>query len=248
MRGLSFQVGTAVSLGYDENRMLGVQVDAHGENAGDNGRFCLGSYGLIGRPLAANDEGLGAPVLYADEGREGFAWVGFDHRDLEIAPPLTDGSVALYNSRGAFWLLDYDTETATFYVPMDDGAKAHCFVVGKDANGKRATELRHSDGGYFRIDENSAVIRHNGNGYIEIKGDKINLNGQLNNPSGGSFGGPASQPVVNATALAAAMSTAATAISALGGSPVKGTDLAPIMATLAAAISSACATVSLKAI
>lgn len=237
MMELSFQLGTAISIAYDENGMLGVQVDGHGDNAGGAGRYAIGSFGLIGRPLPATEDGLGAVALYCDEGRDGFAWIGFDYRDQTKVPPLSDGSVALYNSGGQFWLLDYEAETATLYVPMDDASKAHTIVAGKDSNGKRYIEMRHSDGGYITITEDSVVVRHAGNAYIEIKGDEIALNGTANTTAGLNVGGAAAQPVTNNTLLTAAIGAVASAATATGSAPVTGASLGALLGGLVTAMS-----------
>jgi hypothetical protein len=240
----SFELATAIALAYDENGMLGVQTDAHGENVAGHGRYHVGSFGLIGRPLPANGSG-GAITLISDEGKEGFAWVGFDARDLTKAPPLTDGSVALYNSAGQFLGLDYKEETGTWYVPVGSGA--HVLTIGKTGSGKKIIDLLHVNGSHFTLGEDDTVWRGNGNAYLQIKGDNITANGTFKSGSG-DFGGGAGLPVTNAVALAAAVSAMASAAAMTGGSPVTGAALAALLNTLAAAISSTCSTTRLTAI
>jgi hypothetical protein len=224
-----FQLGTAVAIAYDENGMLGVQADSHGEKGG-GGRYVIGAYGLIGRPMPANDPEtnaqLGASCLYADEGPEGFAWLGFDPRDLDKAPPLSDGSVALMNSRGSFFLLDRDTDTATLYQVRSDGTKAHTFVMGQDSNGKEYIELRHTNGAYCAITETSAVLRHSGNALIEVKSDSINLNGKVNTTASMSIGGAAAQSVPLMPQLLAYLTALEAVLATISAATVPTTSLA----------------------
>lgn len=156
--GFSFQLGTAVSLEYDESSMLGVQVDAHGENAAGNARYVIGSYGLIGRPLPADKDGSGAHVLYCDEAKSGFAWVGIDHRDLSKLPKINDGSSGLYNSRGSYILLDYKSKTATIHIVRSSGS--HDVTIGTDTGGKDVIELKHSGGATLTLEGSVVTIKN----------------------------------------------------------------------------------------
>ena len=202
MKGIFFDVGTCSLVAKDDAGWYGVQPESLGsETAGLSGFEMQPTFGFASRPVDKDGAGACTALLGYLGSRDGFAWVGHDPRYSAKCPPLTQGSSAQWNSSGAFSLLDSEEETLTIYIPLDGASKAHCVIVGKDANGKRTIELRHADGGYIRIDETSAVIRHNGNGYVEIIGDKVNVNGQMNNPSGGSFGGPSAVPVAKVAEL-----------------------------------------------
>jgi hypothetical protein len=191
----NFQLGTSVAIAYGEGGFLGVQTDGFGENSGVHGRDVIGQFGLIGRPLDAS-EGKGALTLFADEGAEGFAWIGFDVRDAEKCPPLSGGSAALYNSRGAYQLLDYETETSTLYVPINEGAKAHMIQVGNDSNGKAVVDIRHADGMAVIMLENSLTIKNAaGDAYIELNDSGIVLNGNTKAVGGIDIGGGAAMPL-----------------------------------------------------
>jgi hypothetical protein len=214
---LDFQLGTAIALAYDENSMLGVQVDGHGMNPGVHGRYVVGMYGLVGRPLDATDEG-GALCLYADEGSEGFAWCGFDHRDLSKVPAMSGGSWCLCNSRGSFVLQDYESESTTIYVPIEDGAKAHKILVGNDGAGKPTIDILHSSGACITMTDTEVLIRHTGNGFVQIKGDDVIINGTAKIVSGLDVGGGVSIPFTLATPLATYLTALEALLKALAGS------------------------------
>jgi hypothetical protein len=241
---MNTRVGLAVSLAYDEGGMLGVQVDTSSKSNGGHGRYVVGSFGIIGRPKPANDEG-GSLTLFGDEGKEGFAWCGFDNRDLEKAPPLTDGSVALYNSDGAYHLLDAVAQTATLYIPADEGA--HMMTVGKTASGKHIFELLHSNGSRFTLGETETVWRGTGDGFIMIKGSNITANGTFKAGSA-DFGGGAGVPLATAAGLIAAINSLAAPFAGGGGSPATCAQIATLLTGLAAALGGPAATTKLTAI
>jgi hypothetical protein len=171
------QLGTAVAIAYGEGGFLGVQTDAFGKSPGTHGRQVVGQFGLMGRPLDSDGED-GALVLYADEGAEGFAWIGFDGRIANKLPELTSGSTAFYNSRGAYQLLDYETETYTLYVPVDEGDGIHIFTVGKDQNGRRTISLSHADGMTIALLDNKVMLTtKDGATSIECTTSKITVAG-----------------------------------------------------------------------
>jgi hypothetical protein len=239
----AFQIGTALAVSYDENGMLGVQVDGHGENAAGHGRYSVGSFGIVGRPKSANDDG-GALTLYADEGKEGFAWCGFDHRDLTKVPPLTEGSVAVVNSDGAYQLLDCELQTYTLYVPVDDSV--HTIIAGKTATGKRIVRMMHANASHFSLNETDSIWQGNGNAFLRIKGDNITANGTFKGGSG-DFGGGAGVPLVNAPAFALAVTACVAAFSG-GGAPATQAQVAAMLTALAAALSGTAGTTMLKAL
>jgi hypothetical protein len=239
-----FRLGTAVAISYDENGMLGVQVDGNGNNAAGHGRYSIGTFGLIGRPRPANDQG-GSHTLHSDEGDEGFAWCGFDNRDLDKVPALTDGSVAVYNSDGAHHLLDAVAQTSTLYVPVDDAA--HMVMVGKSASGKKIIDILHANGSHFTLGEDDSIWRGNGNAFLRIVGDDITANGTFKGGSG-DFGGGAGQPVVNATLLATVLDALAVPLNAAGVAPVVSSALGAALQAIAVALRTTAGTTMLKAL
>ena len=209
-----FQVGTAVAIAYDENGMLGVQTDAHGDTAGSPMRYHVGVFGSLARPLDADDDG-GALTLYSDEGRDGFAWFGSDHRDLPRLPQVSGGSNGIANSLGAMFLQDYATATTTIYQPIANRTKAHKILIGVDGNDVPTIDLLHSSGACLTITDTESVLRHSGNGYVEVKGDDVTLNGAVNAPTGFSVGGAAAQSVPLMPQLLSYMTALETLLSAI---------------------------------
>ena len=240
-----FQVGTAVAIAYDENGMLGVQTDAHGDTAGSPMRYHVGVFGSLARPLDADDDG-GALALYSDEGRDGFAWFGHDHRDLSRLPQVSGGSNGYANSLGAFFLQDYATATTTIYQPIANRTKAHKILVGVDGNDVPTIDLLHSSGACLTITDTEAMLRHTGNAYVEVKGSNVTLNGAVNAPTGISVGGAAAQPLVNATALAAALTALAAPFTSGGVTPVPSSAIGALLTGIAAALTGAAGTQMLK--
>lgn len=202
-----FQVGTAVAVAYGEGGFLGVQPDGFGDNPGTNARHSLGIYGVISRPLDADENGVGALCLWGDEGAEGFAWMGFDPRDVSRVPPASGGSSGIYNSRGSFILLDHATNTSTWFVPIEfdasgNATKSHGIQVGYDANDKACINLTHADGMSVSLIANGVVIKNAaGDAYVEVGANGIVLNGNVKLVGGLDVGGGAALPVTLAPAL-----------------------------------------------
>lgn len=200
-------VATAVCCEQDEFGWYGVQCDSFAEKGSALDSCYQPSYGFAARPVDATfdaegnvDEGC--QVIKAGSGRtKALAWLGHDTRYSDKCPPLTKGSCAQWNAKGAFSLLDYDADTWTLYVPRVNGTKAHTVVVGQDSNGKAYIELRHQLGSYLALTEDSAVLRHTGSALIEVLSDAINLNGKVNTTASFTVGGVAAQPLTNNTAL-----------------------------------------------
>lgn len=241
-----FQVGTAVAVAYDENGMLGVQTDAHGETAGSPMRYHVGVFGSLARPLDADDDG-GALTLYSDEGRDGFAWFGSDHRDLPRLPQVSGGSNGIANSLGAMFLQDYATATTTIYQPIANRTKAHKVLIGVDGNDVPTIDLLHSSGACLTITDTESLLRHSGDGYVEVKGDDVTLNGSVNAPTGFSVGGAAAQSVPLMPQLLAYLSALEATLSTIAAATVPTT--APAVTAFiasAAGIKAAMASLMLK--
>lgn len=105
--GLTFQLGTVLWSGYDDDDVLGVQVDT----AGDTGSApleMLHQHGFASRPLdpdvdAATQTAVGCVVQYAYQGSgQGFAWVSGDPRSLAKVPRLQKGESIQYGPQGNF--------------------------------------------------------------------------------------------------------------------------------------------------
>jgi hypothetical protein len=151
-------VGTAIAVAEDENGMLGVQVDGFGDNPTGHGRYHIGVYGLISKPLPASKDGLGPGVLYGDEGAEGFAWIGFDPRDLEKVPVLSLGSSGLVNSRGSYIAQDYESETTTIVGKRANGTKQHKITIGDDGNGGDVITIEHWGGPKITMTDDEITV------------------------------------------------------------------------------------------
>jgi hypothetical protein len=200
---LKFSLVTCQSSSVDADGFWGVQSDAHSSTVTDLsanskgaglGHFWMQhSFGFIARPVDPdNDNGKGCLLLEGTEGSsEGFSWLAHDPRFYSVIPALTQGSSCMYNSRGMFLFLDSEAETLTQYIPYTDGTakKSHVVTYGKDANGSPSIELRHGNGQYISMVDEKIVLRAKGNASLELDGDNVIANGNLNNPGAGSFGG-----------------------------------------------------------
>lgn len=214
-------VATAACCEQDEFGWYGVQCDSFADKGAALDSWFQPSYGFAARPVDATfdaegnvDEGC--QVIKAGSGRtKTIAWLGHDTRYSDKCPPLTKGSCAQWNAKGAFSLLDYSTDTWTLYVPRVSGTKAHTIVVGQDSNSKAYIELRHQLGSYLALTEDSAVLRHTGSALVEVLSDAINLNGKVNTTASFTVGGAAAQPLVNATLFQVSLAAMGAALSSL---------------------------------
>jgi hypothetical protein len=232
---MKLSLATAITTGYSSDAWLGVQVDPFGgDDAGEAAYQVVGTYGFLSRPL--QPEGSeGALVLTGRDGHDGFAWIGHDPRDVERLPQLTEGSSAQYNARGAFAVLEYETETYTVYQPVEENAKAHCLTMGYDSNEKLFIGLMHALGFALLMTEDALVLKNKaGDSYIEINATGITLNGNTKLVGGTDIGGTGGQPVINATLFATWWAALASAVTAQGAAPLTG-------ATLGAALQAATA-------
>jgi len=189
---IRFELSTAVTSGYDDKGFLGIQPAAYGTTDGADAG--MGPYqqilplGYYARPLDRGSDKVGAWILTGTEGGKGYAWCVQDPRAASLCPPLTKGSRALVNDSGQIILQDCEADTTTIIVPYLGGSKEHIVTIGKDANGKATIELRHGTGSYVSLTDDGIVARGQGNAQLEVNGDKVNINGNLNCPSAGSFG------------------------------------------------------------
>lgn len=247
----------ALTSAISEDGWYGIQPQGHGgPNAGLGYADLQSPFGFTSRPLDADIDSDGVPsgcfLWKADSGNSAeYAWLGTDPRHVAKCPPVTKGSSAQWSAKGAFHLLDHDADTSTLYVPVefdDNGSptKAHTIVVGKDANGGKYIELRHSNGAYLVINDTSTVMRHVGNALIEVLNDAINLNGKVNTTASMNVGGAAAQPVVNATALATQIGIIVAPMLSSPGTPVTNGMLAAALGAIATALGTTAATQMLK--
>lgn len=196
MLRLDFDV--AVVTGTTDDNWYGVQAKGFGgDKAGLGFSNFQPPFGFASRPLDATIEADGSPTgctyFKASMGRAGdLAWLGHDARLTDKCPPISKGSSAQWNARGAFLLQDYDEQTSTLYQPIANGTKAHKVTVGVDGNNAPIIDLLHSSGAYLTLADPSVVLRHTGSGYLEIKGDNLTANGKLKVTSGLDVGGGAS--------------------------------------------------------
>lgn len=244
----------AVCSAQTDDGWYGIQANGFGgEKAGIGFDSYQPQFGFASRPLDATIEADGTPVgclmFKAETGNAGgFAWFGHDVRCTKKAPPITRGSCAQWNAKGAFSLLDYETDTWTLYVPIKGGTKAHKIFAGEDGAGKPTIDILHSSGAYITIVEGSTTIRNTGNALIEVKPTEITLQGALNIPTSISVGGALAQPTINATLLATALhSLAAPLIATKPPVPVTSDVLGATIESIALAIEAA-KTTALKGI
>jgi hypothetical protein len=195
---------TAITTGYTREKFLAVQCDAHGTEPGEGFSKVVSPFGLASRPLdAQNDNGnyKGSIVASDTEGSsEQFSWCLYDVRLASKIPPLTKGSSALYNSAGAFVLLDVDNEVELHYVPQGAN-KAHAVTIGKTSSGASVICLQHADKAFLQLTADDAQLRGPGSAFVQVKGSDINLNGNGKVLGSLQVGGSAAQPVINATAF-----------------------------------------------
>jgi hypothetical protein len=202
---------------YDDDGFLGVQVDTHGrDDAGVPPFQALMPYGLIGRPLDPESNGEGSNVLFWEDGDESHCIALNDPRVQTVAPQATKGSVGLCNARGAFFLLDYDDDTATLYVPVDSGSKAHVITVGKDGNGADFLGIVQCNGlSVTMLDDELVISNRAGTAYIQLDDSGIILNGNLKLVGGLDVGGGTALPLVLGPALLTWMNSVAAAVSGI---------------------------------
>jgi hypothetical protein len=253
---MRFDYTVALTTAIDESGWYGVQPQGHGgPNAGLGYDDMQATFGFTSRPLDADIDADGIPtgcfLWRADVGNSGGkAWLGTDPRAVAKCPPVTRGSAAQWNAKGAFLLLDYEADTFTAYVPVEfsGGAatKASTLIVGKDANGSVYNEMRHANGAYFTQTETSTVIRHTSNALIEILTDAIKLNGKVNATASMNVGGALAQPVVNATLLAAVLNSLAVPLNEAGTAPIVSSALGGLLQAIASALTTTAGTQMLK--
>lgn len=250
---MNLDYDVAVCSATTDDGWYGIQAKGFG---GDKAGIGFDSYqpqfGFASRPLDATIEADGTPVgclmFKAETGTKGgFAWFGHDVRFTAKAPPITRGSCAQWNAKGAFSLLDYETDTWTLYVPIKGGTKAHKIYAGEDGAGKPTIDFLHSSGAYQTFTDSSVVVRHTGNALIEVKPAEITIQGAINAPTSLSVGGAAAQPLVNGTAFQLTLAAMATALSNL--TPITPYEIG-LHAALLALVSafSSCQTTALKGI
>lgn len=238
---MSREFRTAITTGYTAEKFLAVQCDAHGDNPGEGFQLLVAPYGFVSRPVDAdNDNGnyRGGIVATDTEGAsEQFSWCLHDVRIASKLPPLTKGSAALYNSAGAFILLDTDNEVELHYVPQGT-SKAHAVTIGKTSTGKSVICLQHADKPFLQLDSERAQLRGPGNAYLEVLDKSVNINGSGKVLGSFAVGGTEAQPTLNATLFATWWEAVSSAVSAQGTTPLTGATLGAVLQGLGAALES----------
>jgi hypothetical protein len=180
---------------YDADGFLGIQVDPDGDSEGTEGlSHAHHPFGFFGRPkdpdTSDNGPNYGAVAAHWTDGDEKHAICLEDPRDVDKIPPHSKGSVGVYNSKGSFILLDHDQETATWYVPMDDGARAHCITIGKDGNGKEVIDIAAANGACLTILEDEVTLSNaGGTAFLTLDADGIKISGNVKLVGGLDVGG-----------------------------------------------------------
>lgn len=235
---LTFELGNAVSVSYDQNGFLGVQYDAYGDGTTGMPPIWLHhAYGRISRPLDRTDDGA-CGLLYSQEGTEGHAWLAYDRRVYPKIPAVNRGGQALYDSNGSFINFDPETRTVTHYVPYADG-KAHLVTIGNDTNGKPFLELASGTGLSVRLlDDVLTLTNADGSSYVTLDSSGTTVFGPFKAASGADIGGPTSESLAKFAALQAVLVQITSALTAINGacsapplSPI-GVALAPILTAL----------------
>jgi hypothetical protein len=191
---MRFEYGTALYTERQDSGFIGVQPDRQGRKSGGPALEVMMPFGLLGRPLDPDldPQGtviVGANVLVAYDGDEGFTLPAGDPRFAAALPDVDKGGAGLYATvragtelRVAYLLFGGDG-SFTLTVPYD-GGKAHTIA----------------------IDLSAAVIS-----LVHGEGPSITVSA-----SGVALGGTGGKAVVTDQGLAAFLSAVATALGGLG--------------------------------
>jgi hypothetical protein len=243
-QGLEFDLGTIAHTAYDDTGWIGVRIQGYASTESDAG---LGDaelqtqFGFTPRPVDRDTAG-GCESLYASAGNsESFAFLGKDARYTAKCPPLYQGSSAHWAADGQFILLDTEKHTSTWYVLR--GSVAHAITVGEDANGNSTISLQHSNGSYITINADGVTARGIGDGFLNVNGTKITINGEATTTASMTVGGTAALSVAKADPIIAYMSALETVLGTISGATSP-----PTTAAVAAFVSAGAALkVALKA-
>jgi len=203
MNYLSFDIGLSKLTTYDDDKFLGVQIDAIGEEKSGVIPYEVHSpHGFYSRCHDGDDDGS-CNVLFAMEGGRGHAWIQSDPRIIPLLPPINKGGAVVYGGKlkaPSFFFIDGDTNSQTFYVPYkvgEDGVaqKAMTIEVNVDNEGEESISIVHGSGAAVIIMESggevSTTIKNAaGDAYIEVNDKGITLNGAVTVQGGFNAGGP----------------------------------------------------------
>lgn len=237
-------VSVALVSEYDDEGVLTAQAGGFGPgDVGQSPFEVLQPYGDISRPLDSDEnDGASAFVMREASDRTSVMLLS-DVRMLDLAPQSSKGSKGFVNARGAYVVADYDTETLTAYVPMDEATKAHLISVGKDTNGVPVVELVHADGQSLSMLDGHATLSGPGGGaYVSVGSDSVVINGDVRLVGGLALGGPEAQSLLVASLTQAVLTSVAASLSASPGTPVTNGSLASVLSGVAAALSGASTT------
>lgn len=215
-QGLEFDLGTIAHTAYDDAGWIGVRILGYAPEDTEPG---LGDselqtqFGFTSRPVDRNSAG-GCETLYASAGNsESFAFLGKDARYTAKCPPLYQGSSAHWASDGQYILLDTEKHTSTWYVLR--GSVAHVITVGEDADGNATIALQHSNGGYVTINQDGVTVRGVGDGFLNVNGSEVAINGKATTTASMTVGGVAALSVAKADPIISYLSALETTLSAI---------------------------------
>lgn len=193
---IPFDFGQSIFSEYDEDGVLGVQLDHYG-GEGHATSEVHSPFGFQARPLDPEKDKDGEPsvgcaVLWWREGGQTHAMPLNDHRVRELLPKLRKGGSMMYSGSGSYAVFDGEdpakvARAGSFVVgiPYTSGGKdrAHTLTLDKRTDGSESVSLRHGSGMGVQMvagGKNSLVIRNAaGDAYIEINDDGIVLNGEV---------------------------------------------------------------------
>lgn len=230
MSYIGLDMGVCMLSEVDKDGFIGIQVDAHGDDAGVETYEAHFPLGFYARPLDpekdANGEALPAgssTVLFGIEGGQGHAWPMGDPRAIQKLPKgakKKGGAVFYSPASGGFAMWEGKDpkgvrREGSFSVAVKYGEKSALFAVDVSTPGKEVIKLTHGDGHGIELRSDGSVfmIDKSGASWLQIKGDQIVMNGDTQAQGSLSVGdAAAAQPVVSLPGLLAYLSVLETAL------------------------------------
>lgn len=244
---IGFDISTVKLSQYDDDGFPEVQIETMGgPKSGVVPYEHHQPHGIITRCHDPNDDGA-CQVLYGMEAGRGHAFVQGDPRIIPLLPQLQKGGFCAYGGKlktPAYFHIDGDTNSQTFYVPYSIGADGNpqkCLSVqlNVDNAGQEAITILHGTGAGITIVTNSdgsvsTVIRNSaGDAYIEVNDKGVVINGAVTVQGGFNAGGPAgAQPLVMAPPLMTLLQQLITIVAAITPASPTGAAAAALMAQI----------------